>query len=185
MYQAHQTHWFAAGIVACLGLAVAFAVLMHFGKLKLPRYVFFLLLGGVFLQMAVISRLQASDEENFRLELRSVPPDAVSNLWLRGGAVNRTVNSTNEIVTLFNQLQRIQPVHAHHSSPLDPVELQFTVGGHEYRYNIARDSERAGEFWVLETARAGNPGREIGRIESSTLGALLTYSLPTQQPEKR
>ena len=48
---------------------------------------------------------------------------------------------------------------------------------------FGRDSERADEYWVFETARAGNPGRDIGRIQSPTLGQemnLLTHgaSLP-------
>lgn len=181
MYHAHQTQWFAIGIAVCVVLAVASAVATRFGKLKLPRYIFFLLVVLAFLQMAIMSRLGVVDDENFRRELQNINPGGVSNLMIRANAGNHAISSTNEINALFNQLQRVQAVAPHHSSPLDFFELQFVLDGHEYRYRVAHDSERADEYWVLETERAGQPGREIGRIQSTQLKPVFE-GLLTNQP---
>jgi signal transduction histidine kinase len=181
MYQAHQTSWFVVGFAVCVGLAIAVVILTHFGKLKAPKYVFFVLIGLAFLLMAIMSRVEVSDEESFRRELRTINPGGVSNLVVRARAGNRVISAANEINSLFNQLQNVQAVHAHHSYPVDSVELQFMVDGHEHRYRIAYDSERKDEYWVLETARAGTPGREIGRVQSGQLGPMLEQ-LVTHKP---
>ena len=75
---------------------------------------------------------------------------------------------------LLDQLQQVKAVPAHHSHPTDSYDVKFMRGGHRYQFRIGRDSYRTNEYWVFETARAENPGREIGRIESSTLGELLS-----------
>ena len=40
MYQAHQTYWFGVGFLVCVGLVAALGSLAHFGRVKLPNYVF-------------------------------------------------------------------------------------------------------------------------------------------------
>jgi hypothetical protein len=58
------------------------------------------------------------------------------------------------------------------------------LDSHEYQYRVARDSDQTDEYWVFETARAGNPGREIGRIHSPTLGKVLEALAQGASPPK-
>ena len=98
------------------------------------------------------------------------------------GAVRRQLSETNELIPLFRQLQSVDSVPAHHSYPTDPFDVRFMLNGHEYRYQIGRDSARPNEYWVFETARAPDSGREIGRIESPTLGQVLNLLAHGQPP---
>jgi len=173
MYQAHQTYWLGAGFLACVGLAVVLAALAQFKKLKVRNSAFFLLIVAAILLMMTKSWLRVSDNDQLCLELKQINPLSVSNLVVRTDNIRRALIATNEIVPLFNQLQRVQAVSAHHSYPGDLVEVEFMMSGHGYRYRIGRDSDRTDEYWVFETARAGTPGREIGRIHSPILGKVL------------
>ena len=183
MYQAHQTYWFGVGFLVCVGLVAALGSLAHFGRVKLPNYVFIPPIGLAVLLILAMSWLRMNDNGQLRAELRDLNPLAVSNVVVSAGAVRRRLAEKNEFIPLFNQLQQVKPVPAHHISPTDSLNVGFMLNGHEYQYRVGRDSERADEYWVFETARAGNPGRDIGRIQSPTLGQemnLLTHgaSLP-------
>lgn len=173
MYQAHQTEWFVLGFVGCVGLLAALGAVAHFGKVKLPNYVFIPPIGMAILLMLAMSWLRVSDDEHLRTEMRDFNPLVLSNVLMCAGAVWRPLAETNEIIPLFSQLQRVAVVPAHHSSPTSPVIIEFWTHGQKYRYQVARDSQRADEYWVLETERAGESGREIGRIESPELGLVL------------
>ena len=185
MYQAHQTYGFLLGFIVCVVLVAALGALAHFGKLKLPNYVFIPPIGLAVLLMLTMSWLRMSDEGELRAELRDLNPLAISNVVVSAGAVRRQLAETNELIPLFNQLQQVQPVPAHHSHPTDPVDVRFMLNGHKYMYQIGRDSARPDEYWVFETARAPDSGREIGRIESPTLGQVLNslaHGQPPSQP---
>ena len=120
-----------------------------------------------------MSWLRKSDDDHLRAELRDFNPLAVSNVVVSAGAVRRQLAETNELIQLFNQLRQVQPVPAHHSYPTDPFDVGFILNGQKYRYQIGRDSARPDEYWVFETARAPDSGREIGRIQSTQLKAVL------------
>jgi len=183
MFQVHRTDWLNAGVFVCVAFAAALAILAHFRKLKLPHYVFFVLIGLAFLQMLLMDRQKLDDNLQMRRELKEINPLVVSNLVVRADGGHRDIVSTNEVNVLFSQLKHVQAVPAKHRHPTDSFEVGFMIGDHVYRYGIGRDSARTDEYWVFETARAGNPGREIGRIQSPALGQemnLLTHgaSLP-------
>jgi len=184
MFQAHQTYWLHGVAIACAVLMVGAIALANLTRLKIPKYVLFLLLGLVFVLAMAASHLEVSDNKQFRRELREINPLLVSNLFVRTDNIRRELTATNEIVSLFNQLQRVQAVPAHHSHTGDLVEVEFMMSGHRYRYLIGRDSDRMDEYWVFETARAGTLGREIGRIHSPTLGKVLEARALGASPPK-
>ena len=182
MYQAHQTDWFDLGFIVCVGLVAALAAFAQFGKVKLPNYVFILPIGLAVLLMVTMSWLRMADERKLRAELSDLNPLAVSNVVVSAEAFRHRLTETNELIPLFNQLQQVQPVPAHHSHPTDIFEVGFMLNGHQYRYQIGRDSERADEYWVFKTARAPDSGREIGRVQSSTMGQVLNSLVHGQSP---
>jgi hypothetical protein len=181
MYQAHQTYWFIVGFCLCVGLVTALAAFTHLGRIKLPNFVFILPIGVAFLLVFSMNWLRVRDNSQLRSELRDLNPLALSNVVVSGGGVRRQLAETNEFIPLFKQLQQVRPVAAHHSYPTDSVNVGFMIDGHAYQYRVGRDSERNDEFWVWETARAGEPGREIGRIESAALKPVLE-KIMTNQP---
>jgi len=184
MYQAHQTDWFGVGLLVCVGLVSALAALAHFGRVKVPNFVFILPMGLAVLLIMTATRLRVSDRGQLSAELRGLNPFAVSNVVVTAGGVRCQLAETNEFIPLFNQLQRVKPMPAHHSRPIDSVNVGFMLNGHEYQYRIGRDSERAEEYWVFETARAGDMGPEIGRVQSSTMGQVLNSLVHGQSPTK-
>ena len=181
MYQAHQTGWFIAGFLVCVGFVIVLAALGQFGRLKLPKYIFILPFGLAFLMMMAMGRLRVNDDDQLRREIRDFDPLAVSNFIVSEGNTRRQIVETNEIISFFNQLQQVQAVLADHSSYTDPVGIEFRSHGQLYRYQIGHDTQRPDEYWVFETERAGEPGREIGRIESSQLRTVLD-GLLTNKP---
>lgn len=183
-YQAHHTEWLFLGFVVCLGLAVALVALAQFKKLKPLNYAFIVLLGLAIVLFMTMSRLKVSDNAQFRQELKDINILSVSNLTLRVDGSSRDIASPNEVNLLFNQLRQVQKVFAHHSFPTTSYEVKFEIDGQEYQYRVALDSDRADEYWVFETARAERPGREIGRIHSSTLGQVLNTLTHDATPSK-
>lgn len=185
MYQTHQTEWLRVGFLICIGLVFALAALAKFKKLKPTNYIFILLFGLAVVLFMTMGRLRVSDNDQLRQDLKNINPLLVSNLVVRADGGSRDIVLTNEVYMLFSQLQNVQAMLAHHSSPLSSYEVEFMLDGHKYKYRVARDSERADEYWVFETASAGNPGREIGRIESPALGQVLNslaHGQPPSQP---
>jgi len=186
MYQAHQTGWFGLAFLMCIGLVAALSILAHFGKLKLPNYVLFALIVLAILQILSINWLRVLDNNQLRAELM-IAPGSVSNVVVHIEGSSREILATNKVALLFNQLQRVKAVLAHHSSPINSFDVRFERNNQEYQYRLGRDSARSNEYWVFETARAGNPGREIGRIESSSLGELLNalaHGKPVAVPQR-
>jgi hypothetical protein len=182
MYQAHQADWLRVGFLVCLGLVATLAALAQFKKLKPPNYVFIMLFGLAVVQFMTMGWLRVSDNDRLRQELKDINPLSVTKLVVRADGGSRDIMLTNEVNMLFSQLQNVQAVHAHHSSPMSSYEVKFMLDSHEYQYRVARDSDRTDEYWVFETARAGNPGREIGRIHSPTLGKLLEVLVHVASP---
>lgn len=184
MYQVHQTDWLGVGFVVCIGLVAALAALVQFGKVKLPNYVFVPPIGIAILLILTMSWLRMSDDRKLRAELQGFNPLAVSNVVVSTKGARHQLVETNTLISVFNQLQQVQVVPAHHSYPVDSYNFGFTFRGLRYLYRMGRDSDRADEYWVFETARAGLPGREIGRIHSSTLGQLLNSVTHEPTPSK-
>lgn len=180
MFQTHQLDWFHGGFLLCAGVVIALMALAHFGRLKLQNYLVFMLIGLAFLLIIAVNGLRISDDDQLRSEICELNPLTVSNLVISEGNIRRQIIETNEIILLFDQLQQVKRVPAHHSSPTDPVEIGFRSHGLVYRYKVSRDSERPDEYWVLETERAGEPGREIGRIQSAQLKPVFGRLLSDQ-----
>jgi len=173
MFQPHQVGWVGVSFLGCVILAGTLALLAQFGKLKLSKSVFSLFAVLAFLQLFALGLVWLSDDAHLRRELIGIDPLSVSNLVIRPDGGRREIVAPAEVKMLFNQLQRVAAVPAHHSHPLSSNEFEFMIGGNRYRYRIGQDSARADEYWVFETARAGEPGREIGRITSPNLGQVL------------
>ncbi len=146
MYQAHQTEWLRVGFLICIGLVPALAALAKFKKLKPTNYVFILLFGLAVVLFTTMNWRRVSDNDRLRQELKEINPLSVSNLVLRADGGSRDIVLTNEVNMLFGQLQQVQAVLAHHSSPTTSYEVKFEIDGHEYQYRVARDSERTDEY---------------------------------------
>jgi hypothetical protein len=173
MYQPQQPQWLGVGFLVCVGLVAALGALHHFGKAKPPNWLFGLLIGLAFLLVLAIYGQKVDEDKQLRSELKNLDPLSISNITVIAGTVRRRLADPNELKPLFSLLQRVAPASAHHSHPVLPVEVEFMNDSHLYRYRIGQDSERPEEYWVLETARAGEFGREIGRVESPELGRVL------------
>ena len=130
-YQAHATEWLRVGFLVCLGLVAALAALAQFKRLKPPNYAFIALLGLAVVLFMTMGWLRASDSDRLRQELKEINPLSVSNLVVRADGGSRDIVSTNEVNILFNQLQQVQAVLAHHSSPTTSYEVKFEIDGHE------------------------------------------------------
>jgi hypothetical protein len=167
----------------CALLFAAVVAVAHYAKVRPPNYVFVLLLGLAFLQMALVGWLTSTDNEQMRREMQEINPAAVSHLVVSSGGFGRRAVPANEVASLFGELQQVQAVPAHHSHPVDSFDLEFQVAGNHFAYSLGRDSDRMDEYWVLEVARAGTPGREIGRIQAPELGQLLEALAHAKTPQ--
>jgi hypothetical protein len=83
------------------------------------------------------------------------------------------VDDPSVLLIAVGQLHHVGP---HHSSPGEPIRLDFVIGHDTTSINLARDSERPDEFWVYRPGPNWHHdplGQEAGRIESPGLNGYL------------
>jgi hypothetical protein len=175
MYRPHNPTWFALGFLVCLVLFAVGVIKQRRGQVAVPSGVLVALglLAGT--QLIVMLALRAYNDSRMRQELKSIAPAEIQKLTLTRDAASRVITSPADISSLLGLLQSASGVAAHHSSPMNPFEIEFEFHDTQYRYRVAADSERAGEFWVfpLGPSYAGGEGIELGRVRSDKLGPLV------------
>jgi hypothetical protein len=175
MHQPYNPLWFL-GSFAVLLLALAVALLLDRSKtITVPRWALLLLAVAAALQLLLAGLLQVRTDSQLRQELQSIPLTPISNLVLSRAGITRSITNQAEVDLLLRSMQSLSAVDAHHSYPVDLVDVSFDSGGNHFHYRIGHDSQRPDEYWITEAGRApaGSSGREIGRVESAQLGQIL------------
>lgn len=174
-YQPHEPLWFLAAFGGLLLLAGGLMAARQRGATRIPAWVPPTLAIMAALQIALAGAVRLYDDAQFRRELRGIPAHSISRLELMREGNRRVIENPGDIQSLLLGIQAVRNIGPHHSSPTEPVEVAFQYRGATYRYRIARDSERAHEFWIQEVARSqrGTDPREIGRVQSEVFGGLL------------
>lgn len=175
MYQLHNTGWCLVSLVVYSAILAGVWLVLRQRQVKPPPWlVLVLALGGV-AQILFPGLLRVYDETQMRNELRSMVREQVSQVLLTQGGRSKPVTDPQLRAQLLLLVQSLRNIAAHHSSATDIVGLSLTYQGQTYEYAIGRDSAIPTEFWILATKRSmESPGREIGRVQSSQLGQLLS-----------
>ena len=174
-YQPHEPLWFLAAFGLLVLLAGGLLTLRQRGASRVPAWLPAAVAILAALQIVLAGAVRLYDDAQFRRELRAIPAAGIARVEIFQDGTRRLLEKRDEIQSLLLGLQAVRNIGPHHSSPMDPIEVAFQHGGATYRYRIARDSERAHEFWILEVARSqrGTDPREIGRVQSEVFGGVL------------
>jgi len=175
VYEPHHPAWFALGFVICmLAFAVA-TVQRHRQRWQIGRAPLIALCVIGMVQVLLAIAVIRFDQRQFRSELKAMVADQVDQITLSRAGAHRELTDRQEITQLIALLQTLKGVAAHHSHPVEKIDLVFNSGGRQYHYRIGRDSERPWEFWIAPIGRQapGREGLEIGRVQSAEFGRLV------------
>jgi len=122
--------------------------------------------------LCIVITMIAGYVRNRQLWAELMARQSASTLVFRGNAHKVTVSDPDEIAAFFRLLKEARRVSAHHSYPVNKIEL--TVGKDGYRYSIGPDSDRADEFWIDDLSCGDSyGGRTIAQVQSYGLAEYL------------
>ena len=114
---------------------------------------------GVFGIIAFEQMNESRAREEVLIALNDISPNA-----------SVTINGKAQPITqVLEALRTLHHVDPHHSSPVLPIRVEIRDGSKTINLVVARDSERAHEYWVFKPGwnYHNNPlGEELGAIQT-------------------
>ncbi len=154
-------------LIVCIGfistLLIIFSVKMS-SRDRFSKVLKGLVIGSivfVLLQSFVISRILLY---SFYNQLKN---KASIDLRYTGNVI--TINSRGELTTFLNIIKRSERISAHHSHPIN--EIQLTLPDDESVYTISRDSSNENEYWLV--VQTGGVERILLQFKTSELNKWL------------
>jgi hypothetical protein len=179
MYEPQDTTWLT---LTFLATAICLAVILFRArkkKVRAPRKLTLGLWVLAVVQLVLMLGTQQYQHWKLRRELLAIAPSEVTNLELSRSGITKEVKAQAEVVEFFTLFKSIKNLPAHHSHPVDKIDISFDYRGNRYHYQLGQDSKEPNEYWVFPGGRLGPMAEEIefARIQSPQLGSFVSRVL--------